>query len=138
VILDTSVLYDGLVDAPLSQQARALLTSNVNLRAPDLLGIEIAGAITRAVRRAEIQPNLAERLLTQAKSIAPDVDPSAPLIDRAFALSLKLAHPLSDCVFLAHAEAHRDVLVTSDARFARKLAATSHARLVIYLADWRP
>lgn len=136
--LDTSVLYDALVEAPLSRMARALLASDVILRAPDLLNVEIAGAITRAVRREEVKPDLAGRLHTQAKRIGPDIDPSAPLIDRAFVLSLELAHPLADCIFLAHAEARGDRLVTSDARFARKLAPTSHARSVVYLADWRP
>lgn len=136
--LDTSVLYDALVDAPLSGQARALLAADLILRAPDLLTIEIAGAITRAVRRREIEPGAAERLLAQAQRIAPEVDPSTHFIDRAFALSMELAHPLADCVFLAHAEAHADVLVTSDARFARKVASTPHARSLVYLADWQP
>jgi predicted nucleic acid-binding protein len=138
VTLDTSVLYDGLVDGPLSGHARALLAADLILRAPDLLNIEIAGAVTRAVRRQEIEPDAAEGLLARAQRIAPEVDPSARFIDRAFTLSLELAHPLADCVFLAHAEARADVLVTSDARFARKVAASRHARSLVYLADWRP
>ena len=138
MILDTSVLFDSLVSAPLSAQARDLLTSDVALRSPDLILIEIAGAITRSVRRREIKAETAGKMLARAQRLAPATNPSGPFIDRAFVLSMDLNHPLADCIFLAQAEAQADVLVTSDERLIRKLAGTPYAARAVHIAEWRP
>ena len=138
MILDTSVLFDSLVSAPLSGAARALITSDVPLRSPDLILVEIAGAITRAVRRREIQAEFADRMFARAQRLAPETDPSRQFVDRAFVLSMDLNHPLADCIFLAQAEAQADVLVTSDERLVRKLAGTPHAARAIHVLDWQP
>jgi predicted nucleic acid-binding protein len=138
VILDTSVLYDSLVDAPLSERARALLASDQPLRAPDLILLEMAGAITRAVRRGELSAAVATSIHDKARRIAPTTDPTATFIERAFALSLELRHPVSDCIFLAQAEFQADVLVTADERFLRKLADLPHAARAIHVRDWQP
>ena len=138
MILDTSVLFDSLVSAPLSGAARALITSDVPLRSPDLILVEIAGAITRAVRRREIQAEFADRMFARAQRLAPETDPSRQFVDRAFVLSMDLNHPLADCIFLAQAEAQADVLVTSDERLVRKLAGTPHADRAIHVLDWQP
>ncbi len=138
MILDTSVLFDSLVSAPLSGAARSLITSDVPLRSPDLILVEIAGAITRAVRRREIQAQFADRMFARAQRLAPETDPSRQFVDRAFVLSMDLNHPLADCIFLAQAEAQADVLVTSDERLVRKLAGTPHADRAIHVLDWQP
>ena len=138
MILDTSVLFDSLVSAPLSGAARALITSDVPLRSPDLILVEIAGAITRAVRRREIQAEFADRMFARAQRLSPETDPSRQFVDRAFVLSMDLNHPLADCIFLAQAEAQADVLVTSDERLVRKLAGTPHADRAIHVLDWQP
>jgi predicted nucleic acid-binding protein len=138
VIVDTSVLYDSLVDARFSGEARDLIRSDVPMRAPDLLLVEIGGAITRAVRRGDLTTETAQRLHERAQRLAPDVDRSESFIERAFALSLELQHPISDCVFLAQAEMQADVLVTGDEHFLRKLAGTAHADRAIHVKDWRP
>ena len=138
MILDTSVLFDSLVAAPLRGAARSLITSDVPLRSPDLILVEIAGAITRAVRRREIQARFADRMFSRAQRLAPETDPSRQFVDRAFVLSMDLNHPLADCIFLAQAEAQADVLVTSDERLVRKLAGTPHADRAIHVLDWQP
>jgi predicted nucleic acid-binding protein len=136
VIVDTSVLFDSLVDAPLSDAARALIQSDLPLRCPDLVHVEIAGALTRAVRRGELTAHAAEILYPIARGILPETDAADGFIPRAFALSLELRHPLSDCVFLAQAEAQGDVLVTTDERLLRKLEGGRHASLAVHLKDW--
>jgi predicted nucleic acid-binding protein len=138
LILDTSVLYDSLVDAPLSEQARALMQSDERLRAPDLVLVEIAGAITRAVRRGELTEPTAIQMHVKARRIVPETDPTEGFVERAFSLSLELKHPVSDCIFLAQAEAQADVLVTADQRLLRKLSGTPHAARAIHVKDWRP
>ena len=138
MIVDTSVLYDSLVDARFSAQARDLIRSDAPMRAPDLLLVEIGGAITRAVRRGDLTVDTAQRLHERARRIAPEVDRTEPFIDRAFALSLELQHPISDCIFLAQAEMQADVLVTGDEHFLRKLSGTAHGDRAIHVKDWCP
>jgi predicted nucleic acid-binding protein len=138
VIVDTSVLYDSLVEARFSGPARDLIRSDVAMRAPDLILVEIGGAITRAVRRGDLTIETARRLHDRARRLTPEVDRSEPFVERAFALSLELQHPVSDCIFLAQAEMQADVLVTGDEHFLRKLAGTAHADRAIHVKDWRP
>jgi predicted nucleic acid-binding protein len=138
LILDASVLFESLIESVLGDAARSLVISEPSLRAPDLIEVEIAGAITKAVRRKDIEARLAPALFAHARRVMPDVDPSAPLVQRAFALSLALNHPLADCIFLAHAEARGDRRVTADQRFVSKLMGTAHERHAAYLGDWNP
>lgn len=138
MVIDTSVLFDALVDGPFTVEARGLLASTSSLTAPDILEIEIAGALTRGVRRGILAPSDVAPAQEAAARLIPNLEPTAPLLARGVALSLALAHPLFDCLFLAFAEAKGDVLATSDQRFKAKLAGTSHDASVLYLGDWRP
>lgn len=68
----------------------------------------------------------ARRAYDLSVSIMPEIERSEALVSRAFQLSLELAHPAADCVFLALAERDGTTLATSDARFQRKLAGTPY------------
>ncbi|HEX8666589.1 MAG TPA: type II toxin-antitoxin system VapC family toxin, partial [Beijerinckiaceae bacterium] len=118
--------------------AARILLSVPKLTAPDLIRIEISGALTKAVRRKQISAEYAAAAFMRLRATLPPLEATEPLIDRSFALSLELDHPFADCVFLAQAEARADTLVTGDRRFVRKLAGTAHAMRVIALSDWRP
>lgn len=98
--------------------------------APDLIETEIVSALTRSVRRNHLSPDGARASFEIAQEVMPSTEPTQPLLKRAFELSLELQHPAPDCVFLALAERQKDLLATSDARFARKLTGTSYAHLV--------
>ena len=138
MVVDTSVLFDALVPGPHTATARALLDSAGEVAAPDLLMSEIAGALTRAVRARKLTRREAEEVFVRARQISPELIATRSLLARAFDLSLELAHPTADCVFLSHAERDGDKLVTSDLRFARKVAASRYARFVVALPDWAP
>ncbi|QEL23436.1 type II toxin-antitoxin system VapC family toxin [Bosea sp. F3-2] len=130
MILDTSVLFDAVVDGVRSGSARQFLITTEELSSPDLIRLEIAGALTRSVRRKDISNDYARAAYELAERSLPRVEDTASLMPRVFELSLELAHPCSDCVFLALAESRALPLATSDARFARKLADTRYARLI--------
>lgn len=130
MILDTSVLFDAIVDGVRSDTARRFLVSTEELSAPDLIRVELAGALTRSVRRRDISDVYARAAYELAERSLPRIEDSSSLIGRAFQLSLELVHPCSDCVFLALAETKGVALATSDARFERKLAGTAYARLI--------
>lgn len=130
MILDTSVLYDVVVDGARSGTARRFIRQADSLWSPDLIRLEMASALTRSVRRKEIGVEAAQLAYRVAVDLVPDVEDSSPLISRAFEMSLQLVHPCADCVFLALAEIRSVPLATSDARLARKLAGTDYARLI--------
>ena len=133
MILDTTVLYDSLVDGPRRAAARQLLSDQDVWIAPDLIEFEMASALTRAVRRRELDVQTARLALASARSILPALVPMKDLLSRAFALSLELVHPCADCIFLALAEREGDRMATADARFARKLADRPYAKLIYLL-----
>ena len=137
VIVDTSVLYDALVPGPGTVQARALFGAASDICAPDIILVEIAGALTKGVRRGVIELSFARKTLQVAPSLLQAIDPVGALLGRGFELSLELAHPLGDCLFLALAETKSAQLVTADRRFARKVAASALARYVLELAQWQ-
>lgn len=130
MIVDTSALFDAIIDGARSRKVRSLLSTTEQTSSPDIIRVELAGALTRSVRRKEMSEDYARAAYELAERSLPKIENSASLMPRAFQLSLELAHPCSDCVFLALAESQDVVLATSDARFARKLAGTSYARLV--------
>lgn len=130
MILDTSVLYDAVVDGARSELARMFIRQADSLWSPDLIRVEMASALTRAVRRKELGSEAAQAAYFVAVSLVPDVENNAPLLPRAFEMSLDLIHPFADCVFLALAESRSVRLATSDARLARKLVGTGYARLI--------
>jgi predicted nucleic acid-binding protein len=138
MVIDTSVLFEALVPGQYSGAAVQILLSVEKLTAPDLIRIEMSGALTKAVRRKQISADYATAVFARLPATLPPLQATEPLVDRSFALSLELDHPFADCVFLAQAEARSDALVTADQRFVRKLARTAHAARVIALADWRP
>lgn len=137
MILDTTVVFDMIVPGPATKDAVSLIDQDEPLFAPDHLRCELAGALTRAVRRGDVKADFARTALSDAEAILPILEPTAPLIDAAFALSLELHHPLYDCLFLAHAERRATRLVTSDQRFIDKLQGTSHARHITHTSRWR-
>ena len=138
MVVDTSVIVDALVAGPLSGAARAVLAIVQGRTSPDLVAVETGAALTEAVRRRAIEPAYARMAYRSLRRLVPVIEPAGPFLGRALDLSLELDHPFADCVFLAHAEARADVLITSDAHFVRKVAASPHARSVVELSHWRP
>lgn len=129
MIVDTSVLFDAVVDGPRSHTARTAMAEAETLLAPDLIRIELANALTRSVRRNAVTSEFARAAYDFAEGLVP-IEPSVPEVSRALELSLELVHPCADCLFLAFSERRGARLATSDAQFARKLAGTGYARLI--------
>lgn len=103
----------GRIDA-----ANAILSGPQDLLAPDIIRIEVAGAVTRRVRLNQMSIATAQRLCDRwlaalsAGAIALDV--SEAHLPRAVEHALALRHPLADCLYLAVAERYGVRLVTAD------------------------
>ena len=118
--VDASIVVKWLVDEPMSEESRLLLSRHIHLLAPELVLVELANTIWKKVRLKEIrdaQPFLRELAgLSDIITLHQD----AELVERAVRITLEMDHPIYDCLYLACAEATDSDLITADQRFAEK------------------
>jgi predicted nucleic acid-binding protein len=88
-----------------------------DLAAPDLLYVEVASGLARAVRHRALSGAQAAFLLDQLRDAPIEVTPTADLVERAFELRDNLT--LYDACYVALAEQLSCGVVTADARLAR-------------------
>ncbi|MBM3929237.1 MAG: type II toxin-antitoxin system VapC family toxin [Sphingomonadales bacterium] len=140
IVVDASlaakwILWEDQSDAAL----RFLSLHCADLCAPDLIVIEVAGAIARVARMAGIDDAdsgyLLDRWLGDFGSASVDARKAdRSLLRTAARLSLDLSHPIQDCLYLAMAIDLGVDLATCDAKFARR--ATAIYPNVRLLADY--
>ncbi len=126
IIVDASIAAKWLLPEPDSEKATTLLLEERTLIAPELIRIEVYGALTKAHRLSRIDTDSVEKhcgvwdaLLTQgALSLSPDeID-----IKEAVRLSVQLSHPVQDCLYLSAAQRLKAPLATTDNKLAQKAA----------------
>jgi predicted nucleic acid-binding protein len=135
IVVDASCAVKWIVAEPDDDKALKLLNGAESLIAPDLVMVEVANAIARRVRDQRLSVVRAEEAyakwtrLLQRESL--ELMPSAALVDRAFAMSLKAAHPVADCLYIACAESIDATVVTADRDMAdRGLRVYPHVQLL--------
>jgi predicted nucleic acid-binding protein len=121
IVVDASVALKWALNEPDSAVAANLLNGGHEPHAPDLLRVEGAGAITRAIRNGRLSAGTATRLvdawLRGLGRNAVKIYPNEPDLRRAAEISCALLHPVPDCLYLALAERLGAELVTADATF---------------------
>jgi predicted nucleic acid-binding protein len=127
LVLDASVAVRWFIDVPASERAYRLIASEDRLLAPDLVISEIASALWKAVRFANLAPATAAEAMVAAGAAFHELVSARMLADRALAIALDLRHPVYDCFYLALAEARGSRLVTADDRLLRVCAHTPFA-----------
>lgn len=134
MIVDASVAFKWIATEVDSNLARKLLASS-EVIAPTLLLIEVANGLWKMAVKEEIDNSISFsdeiKSLSRIVTVVDEID----LIPRALELARQLKHAIYDCVYLAMAEARGDLVVTADARFIAKLAATPYAQLVMPLSE---
>ena len=130
VVVDASVAVRWLLDVPGSDRADRLIRKEDRIVAPDLVMVEIANALWKAVRFAGLAPPAAAEAIAQAGTGFHELIAARALADRALAIALNLRHPAYDCFYLALAQTRECPLVTADDRLLRRCAGTSFAKLV--------
>jgi predicted nucleic acid-binding protein len=132
-VVDSSVVAKWFLPEEHSDEARGLLTSAVELIAPDLMPIEVASVAWKRVQRGELTAEEATALVHDLATLPVRVDPSDNLIESALELALATKRTVYDCLYLALAVAYDCEFVTADERLVNSLAATpigNHVRHV--------
>jgi predicted nucleic acid-binding protein len=116
LVIDASAAY-GLL---LGTQRDALLESDGDLIAPDLIVAELLNTRWKMARAGGTAPAV-ESVLEFLTNVR--VMPSLPYAVTAAQLSIRINHPVYDCLYVAIAQQENMKLLTHDAHLARKLRA---------------
>ena len=118
VVFDASVLVKLFLAETYSDVAVQLVSDVRVAHVPDLVRVEVAGAITRAARRNTISIEEATVKLQEWEEFSRvsclRYTMFQELMNDAKALSLQLKHPLADCLYLALAQRLTVEFVTAD------------------------
>lgn len=121
MVLDASVAVKAYLEETGAETATELLAGPTKLLAPELIRLEVAGALCRRVRRGELEAGEAEarcqHWLAELEKGLFTITPDRDLLPEGVALSTKLKHPLQDCLYLAVAIRSNAPLVTADRTF---------------------
>ena len=124
IVVDASLAVKWLVIEASSDAAEQVLDAN-DIAAPDLIMIEVAGALVRRANETKALAAAMRAALVRWEGLLSDhlIDlfpPTPVALTRAGNLAIDLGHPVKDCLYLALAMDLDCPLVTADARFAAK------------------
>ena len=126
LVVDASVAVKFVVREAGCEAAQQLLARPDPLIAPDWLLAEAASALWKKVKRSELLFVHAERNLDLLPSFFQKLHPSVGLIAEAFQWSVRLRHPVYDCIYLALALREECGVVTADLKFHAALLRGGH------------
>lgn len=136
-VIDAAVAVKWFIKEDRSDAALDIVSSGTLLYAPYLILIEVAATFMKKVRRQEIDADFArsaEQTFRQRATVGLiTLWPDETLLPDAIELSLRLAHPLYDCLYLALAQRVDAPLVTPDKAFIRKLTDEDQEKSIIPL-----
>lgn len=121
-VVDASLVVKWFVPEVHSDAARKWLHAAHDYVAPDLIFPEAGNAMWKKVRRGELTPEDARRLVTDISTIAVEAVSMRALVSDAHALAVATGLTVYDATYLTLAIRLETQVVTGDDRFARKLA----------------
>lgn len=130
-MLDASVVLKWFVPEVHSDAARRLLDAPHQYLAPDLLFPETGNAIWKKVRRGELTPEEAHRLVADLSRVAVDTVATRGLVADANALANATGRSVYDSTYVALAVRLETQLITADDRLEKALAA--HPMVAAYV-----
>lgn len=126
IVVDASLAVKWmLIEADTGRALDLAARHRDEMFAPDLLSIEVVGAIVRRTNEGILSTNASgETLRLWFESWAGNairlIVTSADPLERAASLAMTLRHPLKDCIYLALAIELDCALATCDAKFAAR------------------
>ncbi len=121
-IVDASVVAAAFFQEADAKSARALLASDSELHAPDLVYAEVANVVWKRRNRSEIDEQEAAELLSDCLRLPLRITPCRELVDAALLLAMRTGRSAYDCHYLALAVRCKGVLWSSDRRLVNALA----------------
>jgi predicted nucleic acid-binding protein len=134
-ILDASVAAKCFIEEPGSEDARRRVLSQLDWIAPDLIFLEIASVMTKAVRRSAIELEAAERAVSALPTLVASDVAGRDLCDRAFALAVAHGFSAYDASYLALAEREQTRVLTADRKLVERAEAVGLGALVDLLEN---
>jgi predicted nucleic acid-binding protein len=117
-------------------RAESLLeVAKLELLAPGLLHVEMAGLVRERVRRGEIDGLLAERILVALRKAPLEVRPTSELAQDALGLMLREGLSLHDAFYLALAAQAGCPVVTADRRLLEQVRNGPREASVLWIGD---
>jgi len=118
LVVDASVAVKWVLPEQGSPAARALLAQDAILLAPAFVRIEVASAVSRALRAKRISRSDCELYLGEARALFASVALTLLADDalqvEAETIAMDLSHPLKDCFLIALALREGADLITAD------------------------
>jgi predicted nucleic acid-binding protein len=134
-VVDASVIAAAFFQEDLVEHARALLTSDRPLLAPDLIHAETGNVIWKRYGRGEIDRTEATDLVADLLTLPLVITPSAELLAIAVQIAVASGRTVYDCLYMALAMRSSSVLITVDRRLVNALAGSPLAEHVSWLGD---
>ncbi len=126
IVVDASVAAKWYLPEVGSDAALELLGGPHLLSAPELIRLEVLGALARRVRTGDATQDetqsRCQNWLRHLHAGAVSLVPEQEILDDALALSLEIPHNLQDCLYLAAARRLEASLVTADRTFQERAA----------------
>jgi predicted nucleic acid-binding protein len=121
IVLDANVAVKTYMVEAGSDAATELLAGPSKFLAPELIRLEVCGALCRRVRQGELAADEAKKRsnhwIKQLEGGLVALIPDGELLLDALDFSVKLKHALDDCLYLAVAIRHEAQLITADRPF---------------------
>jgi predicted nucleic acid-binding protein len=130
LVVDASVAVRWLFPVVTDGTADALVRTNEQLIAPDLVLVEITNAAWKFVAFGNLNAEVAQSIIVEAASGFDEIVPSLGLKDRALEIATELRHPAYDCFYLALAEQRDCQMVSADGRLLARCAGTPFAKRI--------
>lgn len=137
VVVDSCVGAKWILKEENTEKAIDLLSSDIDLIAPDLVLVEVANALWKTARRGLLSAGQADARLASLPGFFNRLLPTFDLVPEALELGLAADIPVYDCVYVVASRRTGASLVTADRRLIAKLAGKPEAGSVIHIADWK-
>jgi len=119
-VIDTSGVVDFLLGTGAAEQVGALMASEGELAAPDLMVFEVIAVLRRDTLRGTLAETRAAAAVEDLGDLSVELFPSLPMRGRAWSLRRNLT--TADALFVALAEQLEEPLATKDGALVRELA----------------
>jgi predicted nucleic acid-binding protein len=134
LVVDASVVVKWFVEEDGHAEALAIFERGDECFAPDLVVVEVAGALDKKIKAGTIDSEQAFEAIGKVQSEMTMVAGSR-LIERALDLASELNHPVADCLYLACAIEIDACVVSADKLFVERAHARGYLSRVYMLGN---